>query len=390
MTYLYLISFTFIIAGLILLLFLILQGKKKPFKLIKNTNCHYAVCIPAKDESKVIESLLISLSKQANMQDVYIVVEDPFDPTIDIAKRYKANIFIRTSHNKNRKGYAIDELIKDILKNKQYDLYFIFDADNILEDNYIAKMLKCYKKGYEVATGYRNIKNNYNIVANSSILTFSMINNFINKHRNRLNKPITLSGTGLYISGNLINKWQGFPFHCLTEDYELSLYLSANNIASYYDDSACFFDEQPTNLKTSIQQRTRWIKGFLEARKKRLGDINDFGKLIGIIPYLFILLGLGIIISSNIINLIYCLIINNKYCFTILGNIIISLFIFLFILIIVTIIILLIDKKLNITIKQKRQLIFYHPLFLLTYIICFIKAITTKDMSWGNIKHGED
>ena len=95
------------------------------------------------------------------MEDVYIIVETKSDKTVHIAEKYQANIYLRQDYkDKQRKGYALDECLKDILsQNKHYDLYFIFDADNIVSNNYFEEMLKTYHEGYEIGTGYRNIKN---------------------------------------------------------------------------------------------------------------------------------------------------------------------------------------------------------------------------------------
>ena len=80
------------------------------------------------------------------MKDVYIIVEDKSDPTVDIAKKYKSTIFIRKRLDLKRKGYAIDELIKYLEeKKKYYNAYFILDADNVLDENFLLEMEKSYK-----------------------------------------------------------------------------------------------------------------------------------------------------------------------------------------------------------------------------------------------------
>ena len=61
--------------------------------------------------------------------------------------------------NKKRKGFVLDDAIKEILKsNKKYDAYFIFDADNILDKNYIKEMTKSFDEGYDIGIGYEILK----------------------------------------------------------------------------------------------------------------------------------------------------------------------------------------------------------------------------------------
>ena len=217
-----LICLIFIVVGIILLIFGNISIRKNKNDVVKNNDDYnFCVLIPARDESKVIEGLLKSLTLSVNMQDVYVIVEDMSDKTVDICKKYNATVILRTT-KKQRKGYALDEAIKQI---KDYNLYFIFDADNIVDKNFFKEMKKTYEAGYDIGVGYRNCKNgNDNIISACSSLTFSMINTLGNDFRNKHNSNVIVSGTGFYIKGSWIKKWKGYPFHTLTEDYELSLY----------------------------------------------------------------------------------------------------------------------------------------------------------------------
>lgn len=374
MNILLLISLILITTSIILILLSFLLKDSYTYKLNYRDSYKFAILIPAKDESKVIRNLLDSINKQvSNMKDTYIIVESLDDKTCEIAKEYKAKIILRKDLSKQRKGYALDEAIKEII-HKQYDFYFIFDADNILEDGFIDEMIKTYKEGYDIGVGYRNVKNSDSLVALASGTTFTVID-WLNKIKNRLKKVIVISGTGFYISSNVINKLDGYPFHSLTEDYELSLYAKLNNISTYYNEKAIFYDEQPTKLGVSIKQRTRWVKGFLEARKNQLKNNTSFKYKIGIIPYLLIILGI-------IVYFINCLF-NIKQLFVTILLVYLLLFI-------PTLFILIKDKRINISNMDKIKAALFNPIFLFTYLICFIKAITTKDLKWEKINHQEE
>ena len=381
MIYLFIISYIIIVIGIILLILSSIKVNKE-VNLVRNNNCNYAILIPARDESKVIENLLKSIEIQnEDMSNVYVIVEDKDDITCKITKRYGANIYIRKKPVRSRKGYALDECIKKILKTKHYDLYFIFDADNILDSNFIKNMLKSWKKGYEITTGYRNILNPTNVVSGCSGLVFSLVNNVLNKQNIKHNRPIILSGTGFYISGRIIEQLHGFPFNTLTEDYDLSLYVSANNISCTYNDKAIFFDEQPTDLKCSMKQRTRWIKGFFETRKKRLKNVKgDLFQKLGIMPIVFTLVGLFLLFITSLINIFVS---NKSYMLLFLIPIIIYVVLFL-----LTVLVLKKEKKyLNLNKSLKIKCLFFNPIFLSTFVICFFKAISNKDIKWDKINH---
>lgn len=372
-----------IILGLILLIskFLVRFYKGVLPQKQKETN-NFSILIPARNESNVIEDLLISIKNQSekiNFENVYIIIENKSDKTIKIAKKYNANIIIREKLNLKRKGYALMEAIEKITEEKIYDAYFIFDADNILDKDYLKEMKKTYLEGYSIGIGKRKIKNKTNSIAISSQLIFTLINDLSNKNRNKYNVNANASGTGFYISGKIINKLKTYPFHSLTEDYEISLYAVINNLTTKYNEKAIYYDEQPTDYKTYFNQRTRWVKGYFETRKIYTKDLikklkldnknykSVYTSLIGVYDLILILIGL----------LIKCY----KYPLEIILAIYTALIIFT--------ILLLYKENININKTLYLKVLLINPLLLLTYIPCLIKSIFKKDIEWTVIQHKE-
>ena len=372
-----------IILGLILLIskFLVRFYKGVLPQKQKETN-NFSILIPARNESNVIEDLLKSIKNQSekiNFENVYIIIENKSDKTIKIAKKYNANIIIREKLNLKRKGYALMEAIEKITEEKIYDAYFIFDADNILDKDYLKEMKKTYLEGYSIGIGKRKIKNKTNSIAISSQLIFTLINDLSNKNRNKYNVNANASGTGFYISGKVINKLKTYPFHSLTEDYEISLYAVINSLTTKYNEKAIYYDEQPTDYKTYFNQRTRWVKGYFETRKIYTKDLikklkldnknykSVYTSLIGVYDLILILIGL----------LIKCY----KYPLEIILAVYTALIIFT--------ILLLYKENININKTLYLKVLLINPLLLLTYIPCLIKSIFKKDIEWTVIQHKE-
>lgn len=356
----------------------------------KNNKGKFAILIPARDESRVIEELLNSILNQTrkiNSDDVYVIVEEESDKTVELVKNKNMNIVFRHDLSKKRKGYALDDAIKEILEQKKhYDAYFIFDADNVLDKDYIKNMEEAYEDGYDIGIGYRNTKNgNDSVIAAASSLTFSMINTLGNEHKTKCNNTLTISGTGFYIKGDIVEKLSGYPFNSLTEDYELTLYATLNDLTTTYVKNAIFFDEQPVKYNITINQRTRWIKGFFEARKKYIPlllkkEINknfssSFHQIMGVNPYILLIIGLLGILLINYFN--------------VKNTIILILFVYLIMVLITSIMVLKENTYLNINNKMKIKVILYNPIFLTTYIICLFKAILNKDVKWLKIEHSK-
>ena len=369
------------------------------------SNPKFAVLIPARDESKVIEGLIKSIKDQTiniNMNDVYVIVEDINDYTCDIVKKYGATTIVRKNLELRRKGYALDEAVKFILDSgKKYDAYFIFDADNVLDKDYFRNMNETFFNGYDIGIGYRNTKNgNDNVVAACSTLTFSMINTLGNLQKNKDSRNVTISGTGFYIKGSFIEKWKGYPFHTLTEDYELTLYSSLNEMTSFYNDKAMFYDEQPTSFKVSLDQRTRWIRGFFDARKiyvKKLYEAfktngknsgSQFSNWIGVKPYILIAIFLVLELFAKLVAGMYCLSVNQLLAYKFFRQFLFLIFICYMVLLIATMIIIIREKKIDLSMSSKIKAIFFNPIFLISYVYCAIMALTHKNLDWKKINHG--
>lgn len=375
--------------------------KQNQLRLVPRTDKtkpRIAVLIPARDESAVIEGLIMSLEAQTiglKSHDVYVIVETIADPTVAICARHHNQVIVRRHLEQQRKGYALDEAVKEILnKGEHYDLYFVFDADNLLDKDYFEKMLESYHAGYELATGYRNPKNgSVNLIAAVSSLTFSMINVMSNHRRAQYSANIIFSGTGFYVDGEIVEEWGGWPFHSLTEDYEMSLYAALHGIVTYYNESANFYDEQPTKYHQTVAQRVRWIKGYFMARKKYIPLMRDkkrarnYGSLvkemIGVRPIIWAIIGVVLVFLGGIVWLVL-LDLANLIWIVALGLLVI---IYL-ILMIITIIML---KRERFELKRGlwTGVVLFNPLYLLTYIPCAIKALLTRDVTWKKIKHGK-
>ena len=367
------------------------EEKKKP---------DFCILIPAKDESKVIRGPLDSIKNQTykiNMQNVYVIVEDIKDPTVNICKEYKCNYIVRKHLELKRKGYALDEAIKQI--KKEYDAYFIIDADNILDKDFFKYMSKVYQKGYDIGVGYRDNKNwSSNVISACSGLVFTIANN-INKRKNKTNENITITGTGFYIKGNIIKEFGGYPFHEITEDYELTLYATVHKLTTCYEERAIFYDEQPTTLKASIKQRIRWIRGYFNARVNFLPQLKEkifdnqmnygsvYKEIMWLRPILILALAFVIFYLAIIINQIYMLI-KSTYdpSSLILGLIVIGI---TYLVMMFFTIYQLISERKHIKVKNslKVKIILYNPIFLLTFIYCAIAAIVKKNITWERIEH---
>jgi len=231
----------------------------------------YAFLIPARNEELVIGQLIESIKNQKypkELYDIYVIADNCTDNTARLAEEAGAIVSERFNQNQVGKGYALNHLLHIIETehaSEQYDGYFVFDADNLLDENYIAEMNKTFNQGYKVITSYRNSKNyDQNWITAGYALWFLYEAEFLNRPRMYLNTSCAISGTGFLIHADVIKENGGWVHHLLTEDIEFTAAQIIKGEKIGYCGRAIFYDEQPAAFSQSWKQRLRWAKGFYQ------------------------------------------------------------------------------------------------------------------------------
>lgn len=241
--------------------------------MISKKNHRYAVVIAARNENNVINYLIESIKKQkypSELVDIFVVADNCTDNTADVARDAGAIVFERFNKQHVGKGYALDFALK-IIKSKynKYEGYFVFDADNLLDENYIVEMNKVFDNKYKIITSYRNSKNyDTNWISAGYSLWFLREARFLNNSRMILKTGCAISGTGFLVHDDIIEKNNGWKHHLLTEDIEFSIDNAIQGEIIGYCDKAKIYDEQPYDFEQSWNQRLRWAKGFYQVFAK--------------------------------------------------------------------------------------------------------------------------
>ena len=379
-----------------------------PYKdITAKKNHRFAVLIAARNESAVIGNLVHSIKVQnypAELIDVFVVADNCTDDTAQVAEAAGAIVYERFNTELKGKGYVLDYIIKIILKDyadRGYEAYFVFDADNVLDVNYFREMNKTFDNGAVASTSYRNSKNyDSNWISAGYATWFLREAKFLNQARLGLHTSCAISGTGFFISAEIIEKIGGWKWHLLTEDIEFSTASIIEGIRISYCPTAVLYDEQPITFRDSWNQRFRWAKGFYQVFGHYAGRLflgmfrNPKGykfacydmlmtispaMLLTIISVLFngtiIILGLtgvmslGVMVASCISSICFCLI---------------SYFVFMFMLGAITTFVEW--DSIRATTAQKIRYMFTFPLFMITYIPIALVALVKK-AEWKPITH---
>ena len=368
--------------------------KQKP--LPKVLLHRYAVLIAARNEETVIGSLIESIKRQnypADRIDIYVIADNCTDCTAKAAKSHSATVFERFDKVRIGKGYALNYLLGRI--KKIYDAYLVFDADNVVDKNFVREINKTFSAGYDIVTSYRNSKNyGDNWISSGYGLWFLREAQYLNRPRAVLGASCGVSGTGFLFSRRILEQCGGWNFFLLTEDIEFTAHNIANGEKIGYCPAAVFYDEQPTGFRQSFRQRMCWVQGYLQVLRRYgvklikgcfRGSFSCFDVLMNIAPAA-ILAWVSVII--NIASAIFRFA-NGADVLTVLSSIgqsLLNLCLTVFILGLITTISEW--KQIRCSVWRKILAAVTFPLFMLTYLPVTVPALICKP-EWKPITHSK-
>ena len=286
------------------LLYLALPRLKKEKPLPPSRGEHdYAVLICARNEEKVIGDLLASLRAQtypAEKLHVFVLADNCTDATEAAAREGGAKVYVRRDRDRVGKGYALEALLGHLGKDfpEGFDGYFVFDADNLLEPDYIEQMDRSFSSGLEIVTGYRNsVNHGASWISAGSALWFLRESRYLNHARHLLGVSCAVSGTGFLFSRAVAEELGTWPFHLLTEDIEFTAYQLIRGRRIGFCAAAVLYDEQPESFAQSWRQRLRWARGYVQvmlrygpglAKGALKGSFACYDMLMNILPFILL------------------------------------------------------------------------------------------------------
>lgn len=224
----------------------------------------FAVVIAARNEAAVIGNLVDSLHLQKYPKELYkifVVPNNCTDDTERVARKHGAEI-IRCDVPVKTKGEVLHNVIPKVMKG--FDAVCVFDADNIVDENFLAEMNNAFCAGARCAQGFRDSKNPYtNWLSGSYTLYYKMINLIQNRARSNARLSALINGTGFAVSCDLIEEIGGWNTLTLVEDLEFSVQCILAGEKVHWVPAAVTYDEHPVTFSQSVTQRRRWTSGTL-------------------------------------------------------------------------------------------------------------------------------
>lgn len=370
----------------------LIKFKDKP--LLKNKKHKFMAIIPAHNEEAVVGNLVESLINQdydKELYDIYVIADNCTDNTAKIAKEAGAIVYERFDEAHKTKGYALNWFLKQkIEENADYDAFLIFDADNIVDKNFIKVMNKKLCQGEEVVQGYKDIKNpTESWVSAGYAFFYWTMHRFYHLARYNIGLSPLLNGTGFMVKFDLI-KQNGWDTKTLTEDIEFSLKQIIKGRKLGWATDAIVYDEQPEVFKASWKQRSRWTVGHIQCMKaytrdlalaiKKNKTIMNFDGLLYIIGSIPMFIVSMLLVFSNFA--IYLL--DSMSTTELILNIAKFIIPTFFLPILTALFTMYLDKK---PIKPMLKWALYYPLFMGSWLLINFKCLFKQDTSWEKIDH---
>ena len=372
----------------------LIKLKDKPLKIQKDHK--FMAVIPAHNEEAVIGNLVESLKAQNYPQDkydIYVIADNCTDDTAKVAKEAGAIVMKRFDDVNKTKGFALNWFLKQkIEENADYDALCVFDADNIVDKNFLKNMNKKLCQGEEVVQGYRDIKNPTDSwIAGGYAIFYWMMHRVYHLARYNLGLSPLLNGTGFMVKFDLLkpNGWQTIT---LTEDIEFSLINIAAGRKLGWATDAIVYDEQPITFMQSWSQRSRWTVGHLQCMQHYTKDLAK-----GVIEHKTLMNFDGLLYMFGIPMMLLTLLLLGVNSLLFMGNEMtridliwsfakygIATFITP---ILMAMLIMKLDKR---EIKPMIKGIICYPVFMGSWILINLKCLVNPNTKWEKINHVRD
>ena len=370
----------------------LINFKEKPI-LEEKTNKFMAI-IPAHNEEAVVENLIMSLQKQdypRDSYDIYVIADNCTDNTAKIAKKAGAIVYERFDSMHKTKGAALNWfLAQKIEEDAPYDAFCIFDADNIVDVNFLKNMNKKLCQGETVVQGYRDIKNPTDswVTAGYAIFYWTM-NRFYHLARYNIGLSPLINGTGFMVRFDQV-KPEGWNTKTLTEDIEFSLKQIIRGRKLGWARDAIVYDEQPVGFKQSWSQRSRWTVGHIqcmgEYTKKLALAVKEHKTVMNFDGLLYIVGSIPMFIITILLLLVNAgLYLGKGLTGTeLLWNYARYVVPTFFLPILTAILIMKIEHK---EVKTMVKGLLCYPLFLGSWLAINFKCLFKRDTKWEKIEH---
>jgi len=262
--------FDFLCLGLSLVFFwstfIVLIGLIKPARKYVHSDrqLKFVALICARNEERVIKLPVMSLLMSKYPEDrreVIVLADNCSDRTVEKAREAGATVWEKSVPSQG-KGDVLEWGIARLRQERpETEAIAVFDADNVVADNWLEAMNDALNDGETVVTGRRMSSNaRANVISGWYTVYWAMMNELSNRVRTNLGLSGKLTGTGFAFLASILDT-HGWQTKTLVEDVEFTVQTNLRGGRIAYVPEAHYADEQPVTVYSMWRQLRRWATG---------------------------------------------------------------------------------------------------------------------------------
>ena len=227
------------------------------------------VVVPAHDEEGVISGVLADLASDPYPAfNVVVLADRCTDQTAEVATG-RGVMAVERSDGPGGKGAALSWYL-DAYPLDDDEALVVFDADNRLPPGALARIADELDAGHDIVQCYLDVENpDGSVLATASAMSYWAGNRMVQLARDNLGWASDLGGTGMAFTAEALERIGGFGTS-LTEDQEIGVRAALADVRVAWLHDVRIRDEKPTDLTTTVRQRSRWMSGKREVAKLHL------------------------------------------------------------------------------------------------------------------------
>ncbi|MDE8611939.1 glycosyltransferase family 2 protein [Rickettsia felis] len=268
----------------------IAQNEKKALPI-------YTILVPLYKELSKLRSIIKNISLinyPKDKLDVKIIIKDDDYLMIKELALYNLPSYFHVIFVPKSLPRTKPKALNYALEYSRGEYLVVYDAEDKPETDQLLKALAMFRNlpsEYVCLQAKLNFYNkNENVLTKLFNIEYSLWFEYILKGLSLLKLPTPLGGTSNHFKTDILNKLGGWDAYNVTEDAELGIRIYSQNYKVAILDSYTL-EEAPNSLGNWLNQRSRWIKGFLQTFfvfKARKDKYRKFTLLQVITIYIFI------------------------------------------------------------------------------------------------------
>ena len=224
----------------------------------------FLILYPAYNEDRVIvNSVTTFLGQYYPYKGFHVaVISDHMQPETNEKLAQLPITLLQPVFEKSSKAKAMQYALQQI--QTEYDYIVILDADNVVEQDFLAKLNDVCNKGYDAIQCHRCAKNSNNNIAVLDGVSEEINNTLFRKAHNLIGLSSALIGSGMCFKFKWF-KENVYKLSTAGEDRELEALLLRQKIHIHYEPDIHVYDEKVSNKDNFQKQRLRWMTAQIQS-----------------------------------------------------------------------------------------------------------------------------